>query len=302
MLGFSVRSAIQFFAAALVISVACWNGKVLAQQPQTRIMIMNADGSNPHPVACIESYTRHGVPRFSPDGHEIVFEVSWKVSGEYEPHVYKVAADGGDAKDMGLGKMPSWSPDGKQIVFRIPPDVGESRAGVWIMNADGTGREYLFPGHQPFFSPDGTRIVYTTEEQNGIRVFDILEGTHRTISQSYSRITGYAAWSVDGKQLCFIGRKESGELELAISAADGSQETPKVAWADKSLARYPSWAPNQKFLLTIRTTGNNDQIYTFDPTHDSQPQALEQPLSVKSFDGSWSPDLKRIVFVSDVPP
>jgi Tol biopolymer transport system component len=302
MFGFCARSAIEVIAATLASVFAFWNGQVLAQQPQTQIMIMDAGGSNPRTVARIDSYTRHDVPRFSPDGHDILFEVSWKVSGEYEPKVYKVAAEGGEAKDMGLGKMPSWSPDGKQIVFRIPPDVGESRAGVWIMNADGTGREYLFPGHQPFFSPDGTRIVYTSEEQNGIRVFDILEGTHRAISQPYSRITGYAAWSVDGKQLCFIGRKESGELELAISAADGSQETPKVVWADKSLARFPSWAPSQNLLLTIRTNGNNDQIYTFDPAHDSQPQALEHSPSVRNFDGSWSPNLKRIVFVSDVPP
>ena len=42
-----------------------------------------------------EIYTRHGVPRWSPDGREIVFEVSWKETGEYEPRIFKVPADGG---------------------------------------------------------------------------------------------------------------------------------------------------------------------------------------------------------------
>lgn len=245
-----IRSA----AAALLILLAFHACAVqaFAQQPQTRIMVMDAEGGNPRGLVRIENYTRHGVPRWSPDGREIVFEVSWKETGEYEPRVFKVSAGGGQPTDLGLGKMPSWSPDGKQIVFRIPPDVGVERTGVWIMNTDGTSREYLFPGHQPFFSPDAGRIVYTNEEQNNMFVYDVLDGSHRKLSQPYSRIIGYAAWSANGKQLCFIGRKDTGEVELAITAADGKQEVPQVCWSNKALVRFPIWGPSEKILLTMR--------------------------------------------------
>jgi Tol biopolymer transport system component len=274
----------------------------IAQQTKQSIMTMDADGANARSLAHIEGYTRHSVPRWSPNGREIAFEVSWKESGEYDPRVFKVSAEGGPPVNLGVGKMPCWSVDGKQIVFRIPPDVGESRNGIWIMNSDGAGREFLFTGHQPLYSPDGTRIAYTSEDQSNVFVYDVLEGSHRKLPQPYSRITGYAAWSPDGKDLCFIGRKGSENLELVVTAADGTQSQPKIRWSNSALARYPFWGPGKKILLTMRTSGNNDQIYTIDSQGDSEPQRFDPQPAGRNFDPCWSPDLKRIAFVSDVAP
>ncbi|HTQ39769.1 MAG TPA: hypothetical protein VMJ32_12140 [Pirellulales bacterium] len=294
------RNGFRIVAAVLVVAVVLHAPPSIAQQPQQKIMTMDADGANLHFVAHIDGYTRHSVPRWSPDGRDIAFEVSWRESGEYAPRVFKVAATGGEPVDLGMGKMPSWSMDGKQIVFRIPPDVGESRNGIWIMNSDGASHEFLFPGHQPMYSPDGAHIAYTNEAQDELFVYDVLEETHRKLSQPYSRIIGYAAWSPDGKELCFIGRKDSQDPELAVTAADGTQAQPKICVSNKALARYPFWGPSTKILLTMRTSGNNDQIYTFDPNGKSEPQRFDGQPDARNFDACWSPDLKKIVFVSDL--
>jgi Tol biopolymer transport system component len=260
---------------------------------------MESDGSNARTIARVEPYTRHGLPRWSPDGSEVIFDVGWKTTGEYDPRIFKVRANGGQPIDMGLGKMPNWSPDGMQIIFRIPPEVDELHPGVWIMNSDGKGREFMFTGQQPIFSPDAGRISYTSEDQTDLYIYDVLEGTHRKLNEPYTRIIGYAVWSADGKQLCFIGRKDTGETELAVIAADDKQAQPKVCWTNKSLARFPSWAPDRNILLTLRTSGRNDQLYVFDPTKDSEPRLFEPQPSGLNYDATYSPDRKRIAFVTD---
>jgi Tol biopolymer transport system component len=268
-----------------------------ADDSNARIAVMDADGGNARELAHIEPYTKHGLPRWSPDGSKIVFDVSYKKTGEYDPRLFIVDTKGGEPIDIGLGKMPSWSPDGTQIVFRMPP-AADPRGGVWIMNSNGEGREFMFPGNQPAFSPDGSRIVYTSEDLTDIYIYDVLEGTHRKLHEPYATIGGHAAWSPDGKQLCFIGKKENNDKELATIAADDKEAQSKVVWASNPLARNPNWASDGTILLTQRSAGHS-QVYLFDPNKDSKPRLFEAQPTGFNFDASYSPDRKRIAFATD---
>jgi Tol biopolymer transport system component len=273
------------------------NETTRADDSTARIAVMDADGGNARELTHIDSHTKHGLPRWSPDGSKIVFDVSYKKTGEYDPRLFVVDAKGGEPIDVGLGKMPSWSPDGTQIVFRMPP-AADPRGGVWIMNSNGEGREFLFPGNQPMFSPDASRISYTSEDLSDLYIYDVLEGTHRKLNEPYASIIGHAAWSPDGKQLCFIGKKDSGEKELAVIAADDKQAQPKVCWTKGALARNPNWTPDGNILLTLRASGGS-QIYVFDPNKDSKLQLFEPQPTGFNFDANYSPDRKRIVFATD---
>ncbi len=87
--------------------------------PESGIYIMNADGSQPHQLIHFKDSRWQGWPQWSHDGKQIAVEV-WpaNVKGA-DTHVFTLPAEGGEPKDLGLGKNPSWTGDDKQIVFAI---------------------------------------------------------------------------------------------------------------------------------------------------------------------------------------
>jgi Tol biopolymer transport system component len=272
-----------------------------AQSPdeKSRVCIMDADGGNLKPIARIEPYIKHNAPRWSPDGGEILFEAAWKPTGEYDPRIFKVALDGSQPLDMGPGKHASWSPDGKQIVFRMPPEAGDE--GVWVMNADGSSRQHLYLGWLPFFSSDGGRIISTDNHDmpDSITIHDLLDGTNRKINHGYEHIPGYASWSPDGKQICFVGHTDGRPAELAIVSATDEHAQPKVRLADDHLTAWPCWGPTGKILVILQSDGATNQPYTIDPNTNDPPQPLPHLDQSQTYrDATWSPDGKQIVVVT----
>jgi Tol biopolymer transport system component len=81
-------------------------------------------------------------PRWSPDGHWIVFASSQ--SHDYE--IWRVRPDGVDLQKLtntpGLDSNPCYSPDGKRIVFNSNRD---GLLGLWVMDADGMNPTRLTP-------------------------------------------------------------------------------------------------------------------------------------------------------------
>jgi TolB protein len=95
-------------------------------------------------------------PDWSPDGREIVFYSP----REGKTHVWIVAADGGEARQVTEGPSdydPSWSPDGGWLAFV------SSRSGrplLWRVASKGGEAQKLseIEGDMPRWSPDGKRI------------------------------------------------------------------------------------------------------------------------------------------------
>jgi Tol biopolymer transport system component len=294
--------------------ISCVATHCFSQDPDNRscVCTMNADGSDLKTLVRVEPYHRHMVPRWSPDGREIIFDVSWKDSGEYDPRLFKIPAAGGKPIDLGLGKQGCWSPDGKQIAFRIPPDAGAGvEEGVWIMNSDGEGRQHLLRGFTPVFSPDGSRIACTSahEGRDNIYIYDVLEGTTRKIDQPYNKVPGYPAWSPDGKELAFIGVNPGNDPELVTMPADGSAP-PKIRCANSKLAQSPSWRSDGRLVLGLTIAERLQRTVFFDlreraSVANSAPAEQEEPKSLEKIDESqtyrdpaWSPDGKKIVVIT----
>ena len=277
---------------------------VLQRFRGTSLVVMNADGGNPHAILSMPDYTFVGSPKWSHDGSKIAFDAARKIMGDNTKHVFVVNADGSAAKDLGPGAVPSWSPDDKQITF--------SRPGIWIMNADGTGRRQIDArGFGSQWSPKGGKIAYTTkdEDDKAFCIYDVAGNRPRDLPQTrYHEIYYGAAWSPDGKWLCLKGLLPDGSIEIAALSAEGEEKgfrvllpssaQPEVLNSDLGV----SWGGDGKRILaTMQKTGDRKpQLYVLDSDGVRPPRLFANfPPGWTCNNPSWSPDGKKVVMSAD---
>lgn len=162
----------------------------------TSLWVMNADGSNPHPLLRPTSYTFDVEPKYSPDGSQIAFTRIASVAGQDQKAVYVANADGTRAKQITPYRTdleyPNWSPDGKWLAYDIYPFDGDPlKAGIRMVRSNGLDRHVVYPngrfyGLDPDYSPDGTQIMFAcfvrAQQQFDLCVMNTDgSGVHRTL-------------------------------------------------------------------------------------------------------------------------
>jgi TolB protein len=114
-------------------------------------------------------------PRWSPDGHEIVFvsaRPATRKRGAIST-VYVVRPDGSGLQPLAEGADPQWSPDGRRIAFTT---TRAGHADIELMNADGSGHRALTRGGDdgsPRWSPNGRQIFFTAAAGGREEVFEM---------------------------------------------------------------------------------------------------------------------------------
>ena len=195
------------------------------------------------------------------------------------PEIYVMDADGGNQQNLTNhpdgDANPAWAPDGKRIAFMSDRDGHVDihdfpNYEIYVMDADGGNQLNLtndpHDDRSPSWSPDGKRIVFSST-----RAMDRFEAAHN--------------------------------IEIYVMDDDGAnlQRLTNNLTEDQQ----PSWAPNGKRIaFSARREGHFEnelgityEIYVMDADGKNQQRLTENRNN--DWNPSWSPDSKRIAFMSD---
>lgn len=232
---------------------------------QTKIFVMNADGSNPIDLGPGNS------PSWSPDGTKIVFADG---NGETSD-LWTMNADGTDKTRLTenfSSHSPAWSPSGDRIAF-----VSQHEGGMhlYLINADGQDQvrlavadSSLIQEAAPLWSPDGTKVLFQGTRVTPAGTRDDYYQADASNSGATQRLTfvdgsfdsGKATISPDGAKL--VARHQH---DLHVFALDGSQTVTNLT-ADMAESPYdPDFAPGGSrivfvkgnYLATMRPDGSD---------------------------------------------
>lgn len=277
--------------------------KPVREKPQPAVATLTAldmETGKLREIGSIPDYPIINSPEVSPDGEWIGVD-GWKADQNLrDARIFLVNTRNGSAINLVKGCMPSWSADGKWIAFcKYPPERGVYIRSLEdqtekLIDADGWGIQW---------APDGLKAAYT--RGGGFIIYDFIGDTKTEIKTKnpwpYVRIYWNSTWSSDSKQICFLGTRESGKMEVGILNLDGDQPTFRVRADGDEFHHDIAWNARGDMIAMPRgsTPGNPGQILVFDPNHHAPPRPLEhQPTNQVNGGMCWTPDGKTLIFLT----
>ena len=236
------------------------DGKALAYVsfPEGILWRANRDGSDPVQLSDPPIYAI--LPRWSPDGAQILFT---DVSQLGDPGIYFVSSKGGrpqrliPEKDEQVAD-PAWSPDGHKVAFSAGQIGGEdAKSTLRLLDMDSHQITTLPEStglFSPRWSPDGRHIAALWHDSNGLSVFDV--ETQRWKALLHRGPANFPEWSKDSQSIFYIG--DGGVFRIRVAGGVAERMVDLKEWPLTGVYTFwlgldPTDAP-----LVLRDIGSDD--------------------------------------------
>jgi dipeptidyl aminopeptidase/acylaminoacyl peptidase len=224
------------------------------------------DGSQP--LQLTSSSMHAALPRWSPDGKQLVF-MGRTINTNYR--AYLISASAGEPKALipgaEVGFDPAWSPDGKSIILTLNYADSPGGSGISILDQASKKLSQL-PGSEgmfsPRWSPDGKYIAAITTDSDKLLLFQL--STQKWTELATLPAIGYPSWSRDGQYLYFDTSFTEDPAFFRVRMSDRKLERlVSLKGMRRFLGEFGSWtglAPDDSPLMTRDTS--SQEIYALD--------------------------------------
>jgi tRNA A-37 threonylcarbamoyl transferase component Bud32 len=194
-----------------------WNGS------DRGISVMDTYGGNQHRVT---NYGEDGLPAYSPDGQNLVFESAREPDRKNRIYVANIGSHTDrpltDGTESLFGVSPIWLSNGHIVYQSYYP-----REGISAVNQGGSAPVLVADdttAASPASSPDGRYIAYMSRRDGNWNIYRVgIDGSGLARLTDSGASDGLPAWSPDGKSIAFVSDREAGWAVWAMNA-DGSNQ------------------------------------------------------------------------------
>jgi Tol biopolymer transport system component len=244
-------------------------------------------------------------PNWTPDGASLFFNGNGRLQ--------KIAVQGGDVQLIDtdfanrINNDHAISPDGTMLAISDQSQA-ERRSIIYTLPVEGGTPARITqaaPSYGHGWSPDGKTLVFAGERERNVDVYIIpAEGGEETRLTTAAGLDEGAEYSPDGKYIYFNSDR-SGSMQIWRMRPDGSGQEQVTS------DEYNNWFPH------VSPDGQRMVFLTYDKEVSGHPEYKDVMLRVmnvenkdvgvltKLFGGqgtinvpSWSPDSRRLAFVS----
>ncbi|MGR3811984.1 TolB family protein [Jiulongibacter sp. NS-SX5] len=250
-------------------------------------------------------------PNWHPDGYLILNSYGKLYTFDLEERKLKLLNTGFATacnNDHGI------SPDGKQLVVshydKDDPSPKPYKSAIYVLPVEGGTPRRVTKEVMSFWhgwSPDGNTLAYCGERNGNFDIYSIpVSGGEETRLTSSEGLDDGPDYSSDGKYIYFNSYR-TGHMQIWRMLANGSQPEQLTFDTNSNWFAHPS--PDNKHMVYIAYTSDEEQNHLFGKDvklriMDIKTKSIKD-LTEVFYGGqgtinvpSWSPDSKKVAFVS----
>ena len=275
------------------------------------IYLMSATGGN---LRQVSDFGFH--PSWSPDNKEIVVasfgrdQPTTRANPGSTLNVINIASR--ERREIAKieASFPTWSPNGHRIAYWFYTDTYGRRDIATIPAAGGEpviiAKDFAVSNWNPVWSPDGKYLYFVSSKSGNMNFWrvQIDERTGQQLSEpeaatTPSKYSRHLSFSRDGKRLIYVQTDDSANVQGADFDMATGKPTSQPFWitqGDREVSRAELSADGSQFVMRLIRRTQDDLV-----TVSRDGRTWRDVTNDEPFDRyvRWSPDGKRVAFMSD---